>query len=646
MFMRRCQRIGIIAVLVAVICGANPVMALASDAEEQSSSLGTSVEEMPEAASDANSYVVVGAEKTVSDEKEEDAEKSGTDDIDMNDDAIWALIDRDELRSMVDVEALENSIDMEALEAQIDMEALAAMVDSEEHPIDIVNVLMPTIGNENPFSSMIDPHGLIYSLSQGSYGDIKVEKDALVLFKNHEGDYMFSSRSDARIIKNMSNVPIRLTIQAKVDDTGTINFVESRDKIEGTPCGMYLAVADKGQERMAVMSGSTAYMEVILDAAPDGCYEYDWNDETQTYSYRLKADFDESQFPAYSFWMTGNCNGELGWGGINRNPSYSVFWKASPISYEEYLESKDQVKVYRMYDEKEVAAEDASKEDATTEASGADEELVKDIPVEEELEDEQKAEKEEEKEKEEAAEKDVEKETGEEALKESEDEAEKEESADVADTSGATDKSETDGLNTVHKRPVLSSSDSEKATDEENEFTATEEGKSEDEVSKESDKEETGKEETGKEEGGANNSDNMTTIGGTSEPGSDNDDSGIKASIEDFARDNDTESYVAPEEKKYTELTRNERILLLKRRELVRLKEEELERLIEEEVDRLARERYIELALQMKKEKVHKENVAESSEAATEASEVDPDDGELQSFEEDIVIESLVIEEN
>ena len=91
---------------------------------------------------------------------------------------------------------------------------------------DVVSVALPAISEdgESPFDFIIDPQGLIYATDAAKYGGGKVEESATILFRNHDGEYDFSRRSDSLTVKNRSNVPVIVTITASVENLGDIEI--------------------------------------------------------------------------------------------------------------------------------------------------------------------------------------------------------------------------------------------------------------------------------------------------------------------------------------------------------------------------------------------------------------------------------------
>jgi hypothetical protein len=378
MFRRKCQRMGSIAVLIASVCIINPVIARASDVEEVVvlDSYFDALDEETESKTNNDSS---GDDKSV-DYIEKSEQES---DVIRDNDEIWAQIDKDELRVSVDVEALKESIDdeellknidVEALEEQIDMDAIKAFVDGDTHPVDVMNVQLPVVKKKSPFNFVIDPDCLIYKIMDKEDGTNDVEKDANVLFINTKGDYTFSSKSDEQVVINKSNIPIKLTIDYRVDKTGTVTFVEKKEELVNSGHGLFLAIADKDGIKGVFNSEENRIVEVIIDAVPDDTYTYEWNEEAQRYDYSLADGVEEVDFPTYSFYMTGMCNAEGNWSGSNEGPAVSLSWSAAPATAEDIIKyESEKAKAAKEKDEVEAAEQNDDVDEAAGESSAEDE---------------------------------------------------------------------------------------------------------------------------------------------------------------------------------------------------------------------------------------------------------------------------------
>lgn len=327
MFIRKGQWMGICAAAVVMSLVFNPVMTSATGAEE---------------------ITIFGSGYSVPDDADEnligDALEGNTgigdiiSEIQIDEDEIWAQIDRDELRSFVDTnelgklidkEAILDSIDLNTIRSQVDEERIKIEVDNDVHPADVINVQLPIIGNESPFDFLIDPDNLIYLTDAAKYGGGKVEEGANILFKNTQGDYAFSSKSDELVITNRSNIPVRLSIRAEVSNLGGTEFVGSRSELTGDTPSLFMALADKDGIRSVITEYGEATIDVVLEAAPDGTYDFKWNEDLEKYEYKVANE--EADFDSFSFYIIADCNKDGDWGSVYGNPIISVSWMTEPV---------------------------------------------------------------------------------------------------------------------------------------------------------------------------------------------------------------------------------------------------------------------------------------------------------------------------
>ncbi len=327
MFIRKGQWMGICAAAVVMSLVFDPVLTSATGAEE---------------------ITIFGSGYSVPDNADEnligDALEGNTgigeiiSEIQIDEDEIWAQIDRDELRSFVDAEelgklidkeAILDSIDINAIRSQVDEERIAIEVDNDVHPADVINVQLPIIGNESPFDFLIDPQNLIYLTDAARYGGGKVEEGANILFKNTQGDYAFSSKSDEQVITNRSNIPVRLSIRAEVSNLGGTEFVGSRSELTGDTPSLFMALADKDGIRSVITEYGEATIDVVLEAAPDGTYDFKWNEDLEKYEYKVANE--EADFDSFSFYIIADCNKDGDWGSVYGNPVISVSWMTEPV---------------------------------------------------------------------------------------------------------------------------------------------------------------------------------------------------------------------------------------------------------------------------------------------------------------------------
>ncbi|WP_155833294.1 hypothetical protein [Butyrivibrio sp. WCD3002] len=268
----------------------------------------------------------------------------------IDEDGLYSQIDEDELRDEIDMEELESQIDEDELLSQIDDEDLEAELEQREaeeaekdgsdvktakveidpHPVDVTNISYPTWGKDSPFDYVIDPMQLIYATNAAKYGGGNVEEDANLLFRNKEGDYDFSSRSDMLSVKNMGNVPAKFELIAEIEDAEDVIFTDS-DEFDGNDCSLYLALVDAEGNETPIGNDLEEKIEIELGPAPDNAYAYTWNEETQTFDYGLTTDPENIDFDSYSFGLVGKCNGNGNWSKLRKCPTIKISWSAVSV---------------------------------------------------------------------------------------------------------------------------------------------------------------------------------------------------------------------------------------------------------------------------------------------------------------------------
>lgn len=209
---------------------------------------------------------------------------------------------------------------------------------------DVVSVALPAISEdgESPFDFIIDPQGLIYATDAAKYGGGKVEENATILFRNHDGEYDFSRRSDGLTVKNRSNVPVVVTVTASIENLGDIELSGSTDYGDSDVCGMYLAIVDdEGNERPISEDGEIS-ISTEMRKAPEDAYIYRIDEENGSYSYELSRSPEEIDFDSYSFGLTGYCNPNGKWEDVSVHPVVKVTWKVEPVLSEEEEEEPEQ----------------------------------------------------------------------------------------------------------------------------------------------------------------------------------------------------------------------------------------------------------------------------------------------------------------
>ena len=209
---------------------------------------------------------------------------------------------------------------------------------------DVVSVALPAISEdgESPFDFIIDPQGLIYATDAAKYGGGKVEENATILFRNHDGEYDFSRRSDGLTVKNRSNVPVVVTVTASIENLGDIELSGSKDYGDSDACSMYLAVVDDEGNEKPISEDGEISISTEMRKAPEDAYIYRIDEENGSYSYELSRSPEEIDFDSYSFGLTGYCNPNGNWQDVAVHPVVKVTWKVEPVLSDEEEEEPEQ----------------------------------------------------------------------------------------------------------------------------------------------------------------------------------------------------------------------------------------------------------------------------------------------------------------
>lgn len=197
---------------------------------------------------------------------------------------------------------------------------------------DVYEVIMPTVP-EGVFDFILDPQGLINETNGAMYAGQKFEADSTVFFKRTDGqiEYDYSNKSDAVTITNKSSVPVDIFLDIRVAPSSLNGIVMTEDRsfTNDTNPSLYLAVTDGEKEIPIGREGVS--IDVTVDAALDGSYEYVYDNDKEEYVYQLKNNLDNSVFSTYSFQLTGAANGNGDWSKLDEAaPKLLITWKVSP----------------------------------------------------------------------------------------------------------------------------------------------------------------------------------------------------------------------------------------------------------------------------------------------------------------------------
>lgn len=225
------------------------------------------------------------------------------------------------------------------------------MPESEQETISIEFPVFSEDG-KSPFDFILDPQGLINATNAVRYGGRSFEEGATLYFENTNGEYDFSSTSDFLTIINRSSVPVRVSVNACLDDMEKIS-ISADTSFADMQAHLYLALVDD--------RGS------VIPFDEEGKAQMIYEMECQ----------DENGYAVYSFALTGACNPNADWSLISVKPQITVSWTVQPMVKEEGEESgpKEEKEVEEGTAEEEKAAE-ILKEEAADEAEDIKEEEI------------------------------------------------------------------------------------------------------------------------------------------------------------------------------------------------------------------------------------------------------------------------------
>lgn len=196
---------------------------------------------------------------------------------------------------------------------------------------DVFNVVLPTVADDDTtFNYILDPEGLIAKTNADRYAGKTFEEGATLYFANSAADAAnnYSSKSDALTVVNKSTTDVDVTLSATVSGVDGIVLTGDSTFADDTSTSLYLALMD-GTNTAAIDAANGASISAVIGAAPDGAYEYSWNDTEQKYEYELVTGsaLDAITFEDYSFQLTGACNSKGNWSGLqDAAPVVSVTW--------------------------------------------------------------------------------------------------------------------------------------------------------------------------------------------------------------------------------------------------------------------------------------------------------------------------------
>lgn len=194
---------------------------------------------------------------------------------------------------------------------------------------EIYQVILPT-DTKGIFDFILDPQGLINKTGGAAYGGKKFETDSTVFFERKDGETEedYNSKSDFVTITNKSSIAVNISLHVSISPSSIEGIMMTNDKeFNGdTDASLYLAVTD-GENEVPIGQEGVA-IDVTLDAAPEGAYEYIYDGEKNEYVYKLRNDVGGIEFSQYSFQLTGAANGKGDWSELlEAKPEVTVTWE-------------------------------------------------------------------------------------------------------------------------------------------------------------------------------------------------------------------------------------------------------------------------------------------------------------------------------
>lgn len=193
----------------------------------------------------------------------------------------------------------------------------------------IYQVVLPTVSS-NTFDFIIDPQGLINKTKGAAYEGKTFEENSTLFFKRTDGKVRedYSSTSDVITITNKGSkaIDVSLSIRVSPESLGGIQLSGDWEFSNDKSASIYLALVDG--ENVVPIGPDGITMDVTVDAAPEGAYEYGYDKEKAQYTYQLRENDSGIEFGSYSFQITGAANGNGDWSKLTgAKPQISVAWK-------------------------------------------------------------------------------------------------------------------------------------------------------------------------------------------------------------------------------------------------------------------------------------------------------------------------------
>ncbi len=200
-----------------------------------------------------------------------------------------------------------------------------AQTDSLEE--EVISVEFPTLGESGvqPFDFILDPQRLITATDGVKYGNITFEEGSTLYFRNMEGSYDYSSRSDHLMITNRSTVPVAVTLTACLQNYEGISLTNDPTFKGDNRDSIYLALVD--DNGWVVPLSESGEVKIIYEMR-----EISGNES-----------MGGTVAERYSFGLVGACNPNGSWEYLAELPQVVVTWKVTPILDDETVVSDNTI---------------------------------------------------------------------------------------------------------------------------------------------------------------------------------------------------------------------------------------------------------------------------------------------------------------
>lgn len=192
-------------------------------------------------------------------------------------------------------------------------QALNEDVEAEQE-LDLFTVDLPCL-NETSRSFLdyiLDPMDLITITDSARYGEQTFYTGSRFYFRNTQGDWDYSNKSDPIIVTNNGNQPLLLTVSVVVDNTSQVK-VSNDANFLSNECAIYLSLYDNMEQELSVGEDGEVSYSVTLNPSVTNSEE------------------DLTTVNQYVFGLEGLCSSLGDWSKVDILPSISLIWDVSSL---------------------------------------------------------------------------------------------------------------------------------------------------------------------------------------------------------------------------------------------------------------------------------------------------------------------------